>query len=122
MNVIVNGAYIKRKLRLRVEGVKNVPAYEATHERAFHVWRCPIGRDKIPLLVDPQDPQRFEYDDSENASDSASGDSYRPRTTIGNRGRRLRNVADQLGKLATLHQQGVLSDDEFSAAKRKLLA
>src|SRR5580658_7361845 len=28
MNVIVNNAYIKRKLQLRVRGVPNVPAYE----------------------------------------------------------------------------------------------
>jgi len=30
-------------------------------------------------------------------------------------------VADQLQQIATLHQQGVLSDDEFAAAKAKLL-
>jgi outer membrane murein-binding lipoprotein Lpp len=31
------------------------------------------------------------------------------------------SVADQLQQIATLHQQGVLSDDEFSAAKAKIL-
>jgi hypothetical protein len=30
-------------------------------------------------------------------------------------------MADQLNQLADLHQQGVLSDDEFAAAKAKLL-
>jgi len=30
-------------------------------------------------------------------------------------------VADQLQQLADLHQQGVLSDDEFAAAKAKVL-
>lgn len=29
-------------------------------------------------------------------------------------------MVDQLNQLATLHQQGVLSDDEFTAAKAKL--
>jgi hypothetical protein len=29
-------------------------------------------------------------------------------------------MIDQLNQLATLHQQGVLSDDEFAAAKAKL--
>jgi hypothetical protein len=29
-------------------------------------------------------------------------------------------MIDQLNQLATLHQQGVLSDDEFTAAKAKL--
>jgi hypothetical protein len=31
------------------------------------------------------------------------------------------SVADELGKLAQLHQQGVLSDQEFAAEKRRLL-
>jgi hypothetical protein len=30
-------------------------------------------------------------------------------------------MGDQLAKLADLHQQGVLTDDEFAAAKAKLL-
>jgi len=30
-------------------------------------------------------------------------------------------MAGQLNQLADLHQQGVLSDDEFAAAKAKLL-
>ena len=30
-------------------------------------------------------------------------------------------MLDQLNQLATLHQQGALTDDEFSAAKAKLL-
>jgi Short C-terminal domain len=30
-------------------------------------------------------------------------------------------MLDQLNQLATLHQQGVLTDDEFTAAKAKLL-
>jgi hypothetical protein len=31
------------------------------------------------------------------------------------------SMADQLGQLADLHQKGVLTDDEFAAAKAKLL-
>ena len=31
------------------------------------------------------------------------------------------SVADQLQQIATLHQQGVLSDDEFTAAKARIL-
>jgi hypothetical protein len=29
-------------------------------------------------------------------------------------------MIDQLNQLATLHQQGILTDDEFTAAKAKL--
>jgi hypothetical protein len=32
------------------------------------------------------------------------------------------SVMDQLNQLTTLHQQGALSDDEFAAAKAKVLA
>jgi hypothetical protein len=32
-----------------------------------------------------------------------------------------RGIADELGKLAQLRDQGVLSEDEFDAAKRRLL-
>jgi hypothetical protein len=32
------------------------------------------------------------------------------------------SVMDQLNRLTTLHQQGALSDDEFAAAKAKVLA
>jgi len=31
------------------------------------------------------------------------------------------SMADQLGQLADLHQRGILTDDEFAAAKAKLL-
>jgi hypothetical protein len=31
------------------------------------------------------------------------------------------SAADQLSQLSTLHQQGALSDDEFAAAKTKIL-
>ncbi len=31
------------------------------------------------------------------------------------------SVSDELGKLADLHQKGILSDDEFAAAKAKVL-
>jgi hypothetical protein len=32
------------------------------------------------------------------------------------------DMADQLQQLAELHEQGVLTDEEFAAAKQKLLA
>jgi len=31
-------------------------------------------------------------------------------------------MTDQLNQLATLHQQGALTDEEFTAAKAKILA
>jgi hypothetical protein len=118
--VIVNGAYIKRKLRLRVEGVTNVPAYEATFDGLFMFGDVPSVGDKLPLLVDPSNPQRFEYDDSANASadgtDAGAADPAGSAPPADDSG-----IADQLGKLAQLRTQGALSDAEFDAAKAKLL-
>jgi hypothetical protein len=114
MNVIVNGAYIKRKLQLRIEGVPNVSGYEATMSSLFMFGDVPSVGDKIPLLVDPADPQRFEYDDSASTSDA---DSIAASPAANDSG----SIADELGKLAKLRAQGALSDTEFDAAKQKLL-
>jgi len=115
MNVIVNGAYIKRKVRMRVEGVTNVPAYEATLDGLFMFGDVPSVGDRMPLLVDPQDPQRFEYDDGATTD---AADSVPAAPSADNSG----SIADELTKLASLREQGVLSDVEFDAAKRKLLS
>jgi len=119
MNVIVNGAYIKRKIRLRIAGVTNLPAYEATLNGLFMFGDVPSVGDTIPLLVDPENPQRFEYDDaatldSSDSVDVAPSDAARSTDSSG-------NIADQLAQLASLRQQGALSDAEFDAAKKKLL-
>jgi hypothetical protein len=121
MNVIVNGAYIKRKLRLRVEGVANVPAYEATFDGLFMFGDVPSVGDKIPLLVDPANPQRFEYDDSANASADDGTDAGAANAAGSVPSADDSGIADQLGKLAQLRTQGALSDAEFDAAKAKLL-
>jgi Short C-terminal domain len=121
MNVIINGAYIKRKLRLRIEGVTNVPAYEATYDGLFMFGDVPSVGDKLPLLVDPQDPQRFEYDDAAGTSGTASEDLVTSADDSGSTDDSSTSIADELGKLGKLHSQGVLSDDEFDAAKRKVL-
>ena len=122
MNVIVNGAYIKRKLRLRISGFNNVPAYEATFSDLFMFGDVPSVGDKIPLLVDPQNPQRFEYDASNEAGDASSDDlpsSTDDSASTADDG--SGSIVADLAKLAKLHEQGALNDDEFNAAKRKLL-
>jgi putative oligomerization/nucleic acid binding protein len=128
MNVIVNGAYIKRKLQLRIDGLKGSAPYEADMSCLFMFGDVPSAGDKIPLLVDPQNPQRFEYDKTaadagDASSGSASGDlaamqASSASSAVGD----APSMADELGKLAALHKQGALTDSEFDDAKRKLLA
>jgi hypothetical protein len=127
MNVIVNGAYIKRKLQLRIDGVKGSAPYEADMSSLFMFGDVPSVGDKIPLLVDPQDPQRFEYDDSSAAASDSSSDSSAddfapmPDASVSAAADDSPSIADELGKLAALHKQGALTDSEFDDAKRKLL-
>jgi hypothetical protein len=121
MNVIVNGAYIKRKLQLRVEGATNVPAYEATLNGLFMFGDVPSVGDRLPLLVDPANPQRFEYDDSAGADDSATAGATASVATAPSADG-SGSIADDLGKLAKLRAQGALSEAEFDSAKQKLLS
>ena len=128
MNVIVNGAYIQRKIRMRVEGVTGVPPYEATMTGLYMFGDVPSVGDRIPLLVDAADPQRFEYDDgaassggSVSATDSVADDSSSDSSSDAGAGAGAGGIADQLGKLARLREQGTLTDAEFDAAKRKIL-
>jgi hypothetical protein len=121
MNVIINGAYIKRKLRIRVEGVKNVTPYETTYDGLFMFGDVPSVGDRIPLLVDPTNPQRFEYDDSADASADDGSDTTATYSAASAPSTDDSGIADQLGKLAQLRAQGALSDAEFDTAKAKLL-
>jgi hypothetical protein len=64
MNVVINNVYIKRKVRLRVERSDGTAPYEATYNGLFMLGEIPSVGDGIPLLVDPANPQHFQYDDT----------------------------------------------------------
>jgi hypothetical protein len=68
MNVVINGVYIKRKVRLRVERSDGAAPYEATYDGLFMLGEIPSTGDTIPLLVDPANPQHFQYDDKSTAA------------------------------------------------------
>lgn len=115
MNVVVNNVYIKRKVRLRIEREDGVPAYEGILNGLFMLGEIPSNGDRIHLLVDPANPQRFDYDKEDSGRQTTR--SYATAAGAKNRG----NLADELDKLASLHARGVLTDSEFDAAKKKLL-
>ena len=68
MNVVINNVYIKRKVRLRVERSDGVAPYEASYNGLFMLGEIPSAGDTIPLLVDPANPQHFQYDDKSAAA------------------------------------------------------
>jgi putative oligomerization/nucleic acid binding protein len=119
MNVVINNVYIKRKVRLRIHRSDGAPEYEATWNGLFMLGEIPSPGDRLPLIIDPENPQRVEYDDSKttdsvNARTSAAATS----TPFANAGE---NIGEELERLARLHERGALTDAEFAAAKKKLL-
>lgn len=114
MNVVINNVYIKRKVRLRIEREDGVPAYEGILNGTFMLGEIPSVGDRIPLLVDPAKPQRFEADEREDKANAAAIPKAQSVTQRG-------DIAEQLEKLSSLRQRGALTEAEFQAAKRKLL-
>jgi putative oligomerization/nucleic acid binding protein len=119
MNVVINNVYIKRKLRLRIERSDGAPAYETTWNGLFMLGEIPSPGDRIPMLVDPANPQHVDDDQNEN------GDTDRARSAAVEGFRappsEPQKIGDDLERLAALHARGDLTDSEFAAAKRKLL-
>lgn len=118
MNVVINNVYIKRKVRLRIEREDGVAAYEGILNGLFMLGEIPSPGDRIPLLVDPEKPQRFEFDKGAETTHDAAAPRSSLRTSPETHGG---NLAEQLEQLSRLHERGALTQAEFEAAKRKLL-
>jgi hypothetical protein len=111
MNVVINNVYIKRTLRLRIERTDGAPAYEAKYRGTFMIGNIPSVGDTLPLRVDPSRPQHFEV-----AQDVDTSTTERVSYVADD------GTADQLREVAELHRSGALTDDEFAAAKRRILS
>lgn len=107
-NVLINNVYLKRTLRVRVERDGAAP-YEATCRGTFMLGELPSPGDTFRLRVDPKDPTRVAIDSSRRPANIKSA--TRPTSFV-----------DELQRLADLHRQGALTDDEYAAAKRKVLS
>jgi hypothetical protein len=117
MNVVINNVYIKRKVRLRVEREDGAPAYEAVLDGLYMLGEIPSPGDRIPLLVDRGQPQHVEYDESPGATGNTDvRAASAPAPSHGT------DIADELERLVRLRDRGALSESEFRAAKKKLLA
>ena len=115
MNVVINNVYIRRRVRLRIEREDGVPAYEGILKGLFMLGEIPSPGDRLALIVDPANPLRFDYDkEAESAPAPPARPLARSATAQG-------NIADELSKLADLHDRGAISNSEFEAAKKKLL-
>lgn len=119
MNVVINNVYIKRKVRLRVERSDGAPSYEALWDGLFMLGEIPSPGDRVPIIIDPQHPQRIEYDDSRSSDSGTVHAVAAPSSTAPPS--RSPNIGEELERLASLHGRGELTDAEFAAAKKKLL-
>lgn len=111
-NVVINRVYIRRTLRLRIERADGTPPYEVRFKGTFMLGEIPEPGCQLSVLVDPVRPQRIELVDSTDQT---------PPTPAYHGQAAAADIADQLRELSGLHRNGELTDDEFSAAKRRLL-
>jgi hypothetical protein len=126
MNVVINNVYIQRRLRLRIQRQDGMPAYEGILKGLFMLGEIPSVGDRLALRVDPANPQHFDYDKASTSTSAtaATASSAEERFNSGQEdhaGARQRDLADELARLAGLRDRGVLTDEEFAAAKKKLL-
>lgn len=115
MNMIINSVYIRRTMTLRIERSDGTPAYEAKYSGTFMLGEIPGPGDVFNLRVDPRDPMHFET--TEDAPSSASPTPPAPTWVPPNDP----TIAEQLAQLEEMHRRGALTDEEFAAAKQRVL-
>jgi len=99
----------------------NTPSYQATKEKDW--WS--MDRDRDPFKVsncipiakgDLKEYQPYLEKLREKIREAKTTSTIGSQTSIGSK-----DIGSQLEKLASLHSSGILSDEEFEQAKRKLL-
>ena len=121
------------KMVFRVEPLDGAPAFDAEKKTTVSRVEIPRQGDRYPVWYDAQDPSTWAYatiaDDTGRATmRQLFGDvaetfvgmnapaAPAPPASAGGQ-----DTVEQLAQLANLHQQGLLTDDEFAASKAKLL-
>ena len=115
-NVIVNSAYIRRTLRLRIAREDGVAPYEATFKSLFMFGEIPDPGDHLRLRVDPKRPKHFAPDkdgDDEAAVTPAPEPDEQP----------VRHDAEaRLKELARLRAEGLVTEAEYEAQRRAIIS
>jgi hypothetical protein len=122
------------KMVFRVEPLDGSPPFDAKKTRTVSRVEIPRQGDRYPIWYDAEDPVgTWAYatvaDDSGRESlrqmFGAVADTFvgmnapaAPAPAMGGSGQ---DVVEQIKQLADLHQQGILTDEEFAAQKAKLL-
>jgi hypothetical protein len=118
MNVVINSVYIRRSVVLRIQPSGGGPTYDATYSGTFMLGEIPGPGDVFNLRVDPKNPMHFETTDG-SASDPPQ-QYTRPQAPT-SPPHDDPTIAEQLRQLDDMHHRGALTDDEFAAAKQRVL-
>jgi Short C-terminal domain len=110
MNMIINRVYLRRTMTLRIQRSDGAPPYDAKYSGTFMLGEIPAPGAVFNLRVDPRNPRHFETVDG--ATDSAESPQL-PQDDF--------TITEQLQKLDDMHVRGALTDDEFAAAKQRVL-
>jgi hypothetical protein len=95
------------RLRLRVEP-PGEPTFEVERKVVVSKVKIPRIGERVDVAYDPEDPERFTFRIADLTDDAAAAAAP--------------SRVDQLAKLAELRASGALTDEEFEAEKRRLLA
>ena len=121
------------KMTFRVEPLDGSPALDLQKTTTVSRVEIPRQGDRYPVWYDPADPKSWAYatiaDDQGRASvRQMFGDVAEtfvgvnaPGAPVGAAAPQGQDTVEQLTQLAELHKQGLLTDDEFTAQKAKLL-
>jgi hypothetical protein len=124
------------KLRLRVEP-DGQPAFETSVQASFP-GRFPLEGSKVQVLFDPDDHSKLTVDAPQevDAPQAMASAESRAKVLLEQRSANLEapgpsaaaphvaspsDPADEISKLADLHDRGALTDGEFEAQKKKIL-
>jgi hypothetical protein len=124
------------KMTFRVEPLDGTPAFDTTKTTTVSRVEIPRQGDRYPVWYDAQDTSKWMY---ATIADETGRQTMRqlfgevsetfvgmnapaaPAAAAGAPQVQVQDTVEQLKQLADLHQQGLLTDDEFQQQKSKLL-
>ena len=122
------------KMTFRVEPLDGSPAFDAMKTRTVSRVQIPRQGDRYPVWYDPQDTSKWMYatiadDTGRDTIGQLFGDVAQTFVGMGAPDApaapagapQVQDTVEQLKQLADLHNQGLLTNDEFEQQKAKLL-
>ena len=122
------------KMTFRVEPLDGSPAFDAMKTRTVSRVQIPRQGDRYPVWYDPQDTSKWMYatiadDTGRDTMGQLFGDVAQTFVGMGAPDApsapagapQVQDTVEQLKQLADLHNQGLLTNDEFEKQKAKLL-